>query len=250
MSVAGQRARLKDDAYMTPPWAVRVLFEDPVARGIFGNRPDVLDPFAGDGELLRTVRDHCGVNEVGANEIREEERGRLVDTFGAELVSIGDARLLDFEELGADTTIVTNPPFLLADDALDACSAAPGPVAFLLRANWLYPEKRQGTLRPSLILGLPKRPVFAAFCLGRVEAGRRFKGCGATYPRGFTADVCPSCEALAREVPGRVGPQSDATDYAWHVWSGRASRMPLLRSIPFRIASKARCDELEAEEHA
>ena len=232
MSVAGQRHRLPDDAYYSPPWTVRVLFEE---AGDLVRNHAYFDPMAGDGGLLRAIPDPDAL--LVANEIREEERPNLVRAFGADNVSIGSAFDLRFSGVPDSCSIVTNPAFALADVALDAFLASRGPVALLLRANWLFPARRNHVPRPSLVLGLPIRPVFGSFCLGapKTKLSKRVKGCSQVFPRGTKGPV-GSCEC-----GGRIGPQTDASDYAWHVWHWQEARTEL------RIADLGLCNDLRRE---
>ncbi len=242
MSVAGQRKRLKDDAYYTPPWCVRALLSEvEIPRYL-----PILDPCAGDGAILRafaagerdsvvevvTGRVSRFTRELYANEIREEERAGLVELCGEENVGIGDCRDLVLEDASA---VVTNPPFALADDIVRGLvSPAVAPrvpfAAFLLRMNWLAPQKRNTLARrrpPTAIVVLPRRPCFAHYCTKPAKDRRRV--CGRIYPKSYTGPCSGSVEEDTERggsyvnvrCHGIVKAQTDAADYAWHVWTHR-----------------------------
>ncbi len=230
MSVAGQRVRLKDDAYYTPQWCVNALLsEAPTPRNL-----PILDPCAGDGAILRAFAargldpDPAFVEALGdrykprpralyANEIRAEERDGLVELCGPDNVATVDALDLVLDDASA---VVTNPPFSIAEEivrsfVVGAALHVPY-AAFLLRMNWLAPQKRNSFARrypPSCVVVLPRRPCFAHYCTKRPKT--KEKVCGAIYPKSYTGP-CP-----VEDCPGVVKAQTDAADYAWHVWERR-----------------------------
>lgn len=106
--------------------------------------------------------------------------------------------------------IVTNPPFTLALEFLQKSLSEAHTVIYLLRLNFLGSQARRPfwqANQPSHVLVLAERPVFAWFCKG--PKGKT-KGCGAAYEPGSTR-TCSNCG-------GRVGPGTDATEYAWFAW--------------------------------
>jgi len=216
VSVAGQRQRLKDDAYYTPQWCVRALLSEVRIPSLL----PVLDPCAGDGATLRAFGDG---RELWANEIRAEEQLPLVKLCGAERVAIGDALELRLDEPSA---VVTNPPFSLADEIVRSFVVGAGVrlrvpfAAFLLRMNWLAPQKRNGFARshpPSEVVVLPRRPCFAHYC---TRPAKGVAVCGATYPKSYTGPCTTTNRGSDAGAPclGVVKAQTDAADYAWHVW--------------------------------
>ena len=106
--------------------------------------------------------------------------------------------------------IITNPPFSLALEFLQKSLAEADTVIYLLRLNFLGSQQRRAfwqANRPTHTLVLANRPVFAWFCKGKKGAK---KGCGAAYEPESTR-TCSNCG-------GRVGPGTDATEYAWFGW--------------------------------
>lgn len=106
---------------------------------------------------------------------------------------------------------ITNPPFSLALEFLEKSLAECVSVIYLLRLNFLGAQSRRifwQANRPSHVMVLPKRPVFAWTCKGHSKPKR--KGCGWMFAPGST-DICPNCG-------GKVAAQTDSIEYAWFAW--------------------------------
>jgi len=211
MSVAGRRPRLENDCYYSPFWTVRVLAR--MLPHYFESR-SILDPCAGEGAILRACASF-GVDKsrLLAWEITENDELEK----HAQSVRFGDCLEM---KIGGDERVfvLTNPPFLGADQVIERFinDDRVGIAAFLLRLNYLAPKKRNKIATknpPSDLIVLPRRPVFAHFCKGLAPTKNRLRvpSCGATYSTRYKGP-CPRCA-------GHVGAQSDATDYAWHVWA-------------------------------
>ena len=180
-----RRPRVEQDLYQTPVWCVDALLS--VMRR--PKRPMVfVEPCKADGNILNTVLDWKPGLDYRWCEIRE---GR--DYLRTNLGMRGDL-------------CITNPPYRYAaaflSRSLDECQT----VAYLLRINWMAPRARLRFWslhpQPTHLLPLADRPSFIDVC--------RTKGCTASYQPGETRE-CHACG-------GRVGPGTDATEYAWFVW--------------------------------
>lgn len=146
------------DFYATPAWCVERLLE---AVELPGGK--WLEPAAGDGAIVRAA----GRDDVSWDlwELRDSERPALKRSAPRASVRIGDflaaAREGDLGEARYDVAI-TNPPFRLAQEFIDACLGCADTVVMLLRLNYLASKARWGfmsTHTPDVYV-LPNRPSF------------------------------------------------------------------------------------------
>lgn len=176
--------RSEADWYETPPYAVERLLEVP---GLSFPGGTWCDPGAGAGAIIRTTNlVRADISKWVAIEIREECKAPLIQT-GAE-VRIAD--FLDNPDIMGDVDVIlTNPPYRLAMDFIEACLPRARFVCMLLRLNFLGSEKRASFMRgfaPDIYL-LPNRP---SFCLNK---------------------------------KGRPG--TDSPEYGWFLWHGATPRV-------------------------
>lgn len=170
MSATGRNLteRAPFDYYPTPAWCVRRLLDaDP---SILRTRT-ILEPCAGDGAIIRALRGRTfptptlddPAPSVCAWEIQERFRSLLTEC--ASDVIIGDSLKIarDARELGIRFDIaLTNPPFGIAMEMLQALWPICDRIVFLLRMPFLASEVRQAWVRahvPDLYV-LPNRPIF------------------------------------------------------------------------------------------
>ena len=203
------------DFFDTPAWATRAIvpyIKEAVGASSFG----VLDPCAGKGAILKTLRDESllpGANHFGAIELQPkyalecEEAG--FDT------KVGDALKMDW---GRPRLIVFNPPYHLAMQFVKAAierMAHDGWTFALLRQAFAAGGSRQAfhDANPSDQRVLPRRPTFCISVVckntkklnGKPVCGLRLR-LAATDPR---PKVCPNCGA-------KVGVSAtDTSEYAW-----------------------------------
>ncbi len=180
------RKRLERDAYITPSWPVRSLLANLELPGWRW-----LEPCAGNGSIVRSVRSMRSDVKWSACEIREECRSDIVRLPEVDTYTSGD--FLDVRvrgkllvALGREKfdVILTNPPFSLTAEFVNACLPLSDNVIFLQRLNFLGGAERASFWRSHMpdIYILPVRPSFVA------------------------------------------GGGSDATEYAWFHWHGMAVR--------------------------
>lgn len=108
--------------------------------------------------------------------------------------------------------IVSNPPFSLAQEFIEKSLKEASTVVYLLRLNFLGSQSRYDFWQknpPTHIFVLSERPAFVSVCKGYTIDGKKHKGCGKTFPLGMKG-VC--------DCGGKVGPGTDATEYAWFCW--------------------------------
>lgn len=151
------------DNYVTPGWCVRRLMEQVTfASG------EWLEPCAGAGAIIRATGRKDAI--WTAWEIREEERHSLCAVVPPERVVIGD--FLGAHRAFADkrySVAITNPPFRLAQQFIDACLTCADTVVMLLRLSYLASISRWEfmTTRTPDVYVLPNRPSFVD---GRTDA--------------------------------------------------------------------------------
>lgn len=209
--------RIAHDNYPTPAWCVRRLLEAcPLPGGVW------LEPCAGEGAIIRAVRDwrlseslpaaHRLFNEPifwGACEVR--------DVPALDGVAWHYGSYLDVSYSNADV-IISNPPFSLAERIVKkALTEAPW-VAMLLSLLFVKCAKRAAWLRecPPDRYDIPQ-PVTFVQCLS----------CAATPACGWEASelpgvacptVCPGCGGKVRRSAG------DMVGYGWYVWTPDRAR--------------------------
>lgn len=160
--------RAPSDNYPTPSWATAAFVRWAKAAGLFEDVTSVLDPCAGDGSLLQTVRETAGADLVLCGlEIRPECEGPLrsvtmADGRGAAFIA--NALVTEFE-VPRGAAVITNPPYGQAQEFIQLWAPRVAWSAWLLRLNFLGSQKRAawfrtGVGRPSHVLILPKRPSF------------------------------------------------------------------------------------------
>jgi hypothetical protein len=183
MSATGRnlegRERRADDFYATPAWCTRMILPH-LTRG------PTLDPFCGEGAILDVVSDVWDVGTYGI-EIDEQRADRASNRHA---VALQDA--LGEERWPPGKTIVTNPPYSLAESCIRralAESDGKRDMAWLLRLNFLGSQRR------------------------------------ADFHAQYPCDVY----VLSRR-PSFTDGGTDATEYCWMVWGpGRGNRYWLLR---------------------
>jgi hypothetical protein len=190
VSATGRRgARIEHDTYSTPAWCVHRLLE---RCALPGGR--WLEPCGGDGAILRAVAEVRTDVTWDAIDIRAECEAPLRRYTPS--VGIGDF-LKDFEFTHSRyDVLLSNPPYALAAEFVDAGLKVARFVALLLRLNFLGTEGRATLFHERMprVFVLPNRPTFMV----RMSLDRKGR---------------------------RRRTIADATEYAWMVWeSGVAQR--------------------------
>lgn len=123
----------------------------------------ILEPCAGSGAMLRELRGHWSLAQIDATDIdprtRMAKRADILDP-----ASMADA--LGRDAIGSYDLIITNPPFILAQEMLDRSLELVrrgGLVVLLLRLGFLESSRRNvwwRTRMPREVWVLPSRPRF------------------------------------------------------------------------------------------
>lgn len=137
MSAANRGSKRNEkDFYATPiPVVANFLKHYPIKDG------SILEPAAGNGNILRAIREAGYTNPVTSVEIREQEREGL-EQYGR--VIIGDFLSLSLNM--ACSTIITNPPYSLAQQFVEKAFEVAGTdtdIIMLLRLAFLESKKRR-----------------------------------------------------------------------------------------------------------
>ena len=125
-------ARREQDFYPTPDETIEAFLD---VFEIRGGGISILEPGAGDGNIVRALRRH-GFFDIDAIEIRPEERKKLEAICSQ--VEIGD--FLDMDIQKKYDLIIGNPPFSLALEFIQRAFQVVKPggkVIFLLRTAFL-----------------------------------------------------------------------------------------------------------------
>lgn len=149
------KKRHEYEFYATPEWAIKKLLEH---RRLYGN---ILEPTAGDGAILKAIRNHGYKNPITSVEIRRVEEKKLQE-FGNVFIS-------DFLHWQPDQkydTIITNPPFNIAKEIVMKCFevvSEKGQIIMLLKTAHLECGDRYNFWQNypvSFLYALSERPYF------------------------------------------------------------------------------------------
>lgn len=176
--------RRKDDDYPTPEWATQALLRNvPLPRDGWW-----VEPCAGDGAIIRAAAQMMVLPEVGWIAIEKDGRRarklRSINNLGGVSAATyrGDFSTATRPLVGVHdsiTLVITNPPFLLAQEV----------------AEWA--------------LSLPSKPVVALLLRDGFAGSGKRKEFWAKHPADrFTLSTRPAF----------VDGHTDACDYAWFVW--------------------------------
>lgn len=160
-------SRRVHDYYATPTWPTLRLVRavDKYVRPLVGvdviRGQPVLDPFAGDGAILRQLA-KMGCSQLHAWELDSAHDPALSQTPHLKSLRYGDTleRVPD-----GDITVVTNPPYSKAYEAVKhfVHTHPVSVAAFLLPLRFMQAKSRASLLAsipPSFVFVLPDRPDF------------------------------------------------------------------------------------------
>jgi len=215
--------RRESDFYRTPPEAINAFLD---ALDFMPFRY-IIEPCAGNGALVRELAKRTKQPNtcITAIEIRAEEKENLKNAgaFRVEICDFLKWKNLCLPYSGAPLTIITNPPYSIAQEIIEHCFeiAQDAEVMMLLRQGFLSSKGRKPfwDKHPlTQLYPLAERPSFGASVKCKQCDWRRFYSPGEGYLRR-----CPECGSTVQIS------KTDACDYAWFVWS--KYREPLIKVI-------------------
>lgn len=211
--------RREADYYPTDPRETAKVYHWLRRHDYVDRETPIVDPCAGQGAILKALREQGHRGFLRGLELRTECAAELIKVQGTGLGldcylvvgcdALDLARNATTDRLWRDETVITNPPFGLAREFVDAWAKPAMLAAMLLPLSLLGSEERAEwwpTVRPAHVLVLSQRPSFVAVCEGRAGA----KGCGKTYPKGKRGEC---------DCGGKIADGTDAMTYAWFVWT-------------------------------
>lgn len=149
------------DYYPTPAWVTRTfLHRYPLPPG------PILEPAAGEGHMLAVIREVYPAQDLLAVEIDTAHAARLKqwDAQSGTGIHVWQADFLTWTPPGSVATVITNPPFSLAQAFCEhALALNPVLVAMLLPLSFLASSRRRSfwMIHPvSSLWVLSKRPSF------------------------------------------------------------------------------------------
>lgn len=151
--------RRESDFYATPLETVYSFLD---AYDGIKSSDSILEPSAGDGAIIKALRNRGYENHIDAVELREEERYNLIGY--ADRVHIGN--FLTAEGLGPYDVVIGNPPYSIALEFIEKSLEVVRPggrVIMLLRTNFLESKARFQFWKDNPLSGLyclHKRPSF------------------------------------------------------------------------------------------
>jgi len=145
--------RVENDAYWTPEWCTKALLKKVALRGL------IVEPAAGIGHIADVVR-------AAGYDVAEFD---IVNRSNRPTLKIADFLKVDQLSLSREVSVVTNPPYVLAEEfvrhAIKLTKEREGMVAMLLRNEWDCAASRRDLFeRPPFAkkLVLTKRPKWSA----------------------------------------------------------------------------------------
>jgi 16S rRNA A1518/A1519 N6-dimethyltransferase RsmA/KsgA/DIM1 with predicted DNA glycosylase/AP lyase activity len=158
------------DEYITPPWCVRRLLEK------YTLRPGqiILDPCASRGELLLEVKMNRPDLVLAGIEINSTCAISLAQVVGPNVICPQDFLKIPFPSVpGRSLTVLTNPPYCLAQEFVEHSLRFAEIAIMLLRLNFLGGrDRREFTARTNPgIFALPNRPCFNGYGSDACEYG-------------------------------------------------------------------------------
>ena len=189
MSATNRGAKRNEaDFYATPLETVYSLLDN--YDGI-GPEDIILEPSAGNGNVIRALRNRGYKNIIDAIELRDTEKDNLIGL--ADNIEITNFLNLDPWH-SRYHVIIGNPPYSLAQEFINKSLellAPGGRLIFLLRTNFL-------------------------------ESKKRFE---------WWQDKIPSGLYVLSKRPSFTGKGTDATSYSWFIWERREDAKQTLKII-------------------
>ena len=206
MSAAGRGGpRIEVDNYPTPPWCTRRILE---VLPYFGSW---IEPCAGEGAIADVVRGANPIARYQTCDIRKIGEQYVADATKPMRVLVSPFDLL-----------ITNPPFNVAHEIIQAQRDTARLCVYLLRSSFIAGERAEA-YRDDMPAEyrLPERPEFVASlkCKGEPahlgHDGIEVLACGWSVKLPIHEERPHSCPRCGGRVQVST---TDSTPYSWFVW--------------------------------
>ena len=107
-----ERGRVENDYYATPFKATEDVLNALLKSGETLGNDTILEPSAGEGHIVKVLKDFYPYNEITANDIAYRDSRLGIDINGG-------IDFLNYEPHRKFDTIITNPPFTLAQEFIE-----------------------------------------------------------------------------------------------------------------------------------
>jgi hypothetical protein len=252
MSVCGApEDRIPADNYPTPPWVTQRLVEHIKALGITaaaGLGLRILEPCAGEGAIVRELRNAWPTAMIEAWELRDEAGDELRKAQATLRIMGRDALSLPTPWPQRDL-VVMNPPFSLAIEFVQRALMSGSRHVFCLGPlSWLCSVGKAGIAMPQPLI-IPNRPCFAHTIKGYDLDGE------AIYQETIPWNAPTPTHTLGGYELAKLGlvkrfAFTAASEYAWHYWQndgqGRLAVAGPVTMLPSTPVAERKASLLEA----
>jgi hypothetical protein len=217
MSAAGRGGpRIASDNYPTPAWATRRILEAIELYHYSVSGPRVLEPCAGEGAIVRVVKELIPNAHVVGGDVRD-----VFDLPGCVSYTWDATQPLGLA--GPFDLLITNPPFAVAHEIIQAQRDTARLMVMLLRSSFIAGERAEAYRNDMPDeYRLPERPEFIASGRCKGEGGYYEDGSPRSQSCGWSEKIpldqprytrCPTC------LGSVAYSTTDSTPYSWFVWT-------------------------------
>lgn len=188
-----ERGRVENDYYATPFNATEALLNALNECGEALSSDTILEPSAGEGHIVKVLKDFYPYNEIVANDIAYRSSRLGIDVNGG-------IDFLNYEPHRKFDTIITNPPFALAQEFIEkALTLTNRRVIMFAKIQLLEGDKRR----------------------------KMFDNSPLKYVYVFSKRVNPLRNGEATDENGK--PWASTMCFAWFVWDLEYEGEPIIR---------------------
>ena len=188
-----ERGRVENDYYATPFNATEALLNALNESGETLSSDTILEPSAGEGHIVKVLKDFYPYNEIVANDIAYRSSRLGIDINGG-------IDFLNYEPHRKYDTIITNPPFALAQEFIEkALTLTNRRVIMFAKIQLLEGDKRR----------------------------KMFDNSPLKYVYVFSKRVNPLRNGEATDENGK--PWASTMCFAWFVWDLEYEGEPIIR---------------------
>ena len=188
-----ERGRVENDYYATPFNATEALLNALNKSGDTLSGDRILEPSAGEGHIVKVLKDFYPYNEIFANDLVYRESRIGIDVNGG-------IDFLTYESHQKFDTIITNPPFALAQEFIEkALTLTKRRVIMFAKIQLLEGEKRR----------------------------KMFDNTPLKYVYVFSKRINPLRNGEEKDENGK--PWASTMCFAWYVWDLEYEGEPIIR---------------------